>query len=325
MSERHVTSSTMSSACNYADDGEGGTYEDVADDVDMHDSEGYITPKSNYVEVVEEVSKHESKKYTVADSLKSWWYRHLRQFLWFMHVLFVRVDTGGFRYKYPARMLPVVNFFYDLFFASNTITPESSKSLLDILGLLNALVLSGLFGLMASVTFEDTSKADELWWGITAKNGMIGGIPLNITDYLAVKRATGQYKFKADYPSASNYQVYWHKYYDNPPSAQLYIWLSNALTLMCMALLCIVYIYADSVAKVKELNVPQYLDKTYNAKLDEEKREAEKGKKKEHQLLYQTWWAWAKYGTVVCIFLSCIGVIYTVLACQVLMAIKYPG
>jgi H+/gluconate symporter-like permease len=57
-------------------------------------------------------------------------------------------------------LIPFVNTVYDLIFDSSTPSPESAKALLDIVGLLNALLLASETGLLGSFTFDELEAVD---------------------------------------------------------------------------------------------------------------------------------------------------------------------
>ena len=63
-------------------------------------------------------------------------------------------------FLYFLRIIPFVNLMVDLFFDNSPIGSESVKSLLDILGLLNALLLGVAISIMSSVTYDDATEAD---------------------------------------------------------------------------------------------------------------------------------------------------------------------
>lgn len=62
---------------------------------------------------------------------------------------------GSFRLWYPLRIIPLLNFFYDLFFDNSAVSRESVKALLDILGLINALMLGAVLSVITSVSYSD--------------------------------------------------------------------------------------------------------------------------------------------------------------------------
>ena len=57
-------------------------------------------------------------------------------------------------------LIPFVNSVNDLIFDSSTPSPESAKSLLDILGLLNALLLASETGILGSVSYSELDSVD---------------------------------------------------------------------------------------------------------------------------------------------------------------------
>ena len=105
-----------------------------------------------------------------------------------------RQDKGTVRWRYPLRVIPMVNFFYDLFFDDSSINQDAARALLDVLGLLNALLLGGILTLMTAVDYETLKGVDDMWW-------FVGG--------------TGSY-------------TYWHEYYNHPPSMQVCIAIALA-------------------------------------------------------------------------------------------------
>lgn len=86
-----------------------------------------------------------------------------------------------------------------------------------------------------------------------------------------------------------------------------------------------VYVYADSVAKVKDV---EDLEDMNDDSLTKEQRELRWNlhmKRKDRAMrLYTVWWEKAKYCVFVCFFTTIVAMIYAILAVQVLFNIKYP-
>ena len=202
-----------------------------------------------------------------------------------------RQDKGTVRWRYPLRVIPMVNFFYDLFFDDSSINQDAARALLDVLGLLNALLLGGILTLMTAVDYETLKGVDELWWFVEGSGNFI----------------------------------YWHQYYGHPPSVQFNIWIGNSLILFFVGVLIVVYVYADSVAKVKDV---EDLEDLNDESLTKEQRTLRWNlhvKRKDRALrLYTVWWEKAKYCVFVCFFTTIVAMIYAILAVQVLFNIKYP-
>ena len=109
-----------------------------------------------------------------------------------------------FRVKYWIKSIPFLNFFWDLFFREDSPSYESAKSLLDVLGLINALFLTASAGMLGAVNYEELIAADKRWLPEVYDQGN-----QNIT----------------------RYHEYWSVFYDLSPSNQLYLDFSTVLTL----------------------------------------------------------------------------------------------
>ena len=136
--------------------------------------------------------------------------------------LFHKDGKFSFRYRTIFKLLPLINLFYDLFFDSSPPSSESTKSLLDVLGLLNALLLATAVSAMTQITFNDLVDADNRY------------VP-DIVDSTNI--------------ISDGYAKYWNTYYTVKPSTQLYINLVNCIGLFFLGILTIVYIYTDMTAK----------------------------------------------------------------------------
>jgi len=213
---------------------------------------------------------------------------------WELFILgcFYRTDKAAVRWKYPLRVIPMVNFFFDLFFDDSMIGQEASRSLLDVLGLLNALLLGGVLTLMSAVDYQQMIDADNLWW----------------------------------FNEATFESTYWHEYYNHPPSVQFNIWIGNSLVLFFAGVLIVVYIYADSVSKAtrSEKEDDDYPEENLTREQMEERRKYNRKLKDRAEKLYSVWWDKAKYGVFLCFFSTGSACIYAILSVQVLMNIKYP-
>jgi len=71
-----------------------------------------------------------------------------------------KIIISKLRWSYPLRILPFFNFIYDLFLDDSSPSPEGVKNLLDILGLLNALLLGAIVSVFTCVGFGDLTDAD---------------------------------------------------------------------------------------------------------------------------------------------------------------------
>jgi hypothetical protein len=65
------------------------------------------------------------------------------------------------RWEYPMRIVPFINFIYDLFLDDSMPSAEGVKNLLDILGLLNALLFGAIVTVFTCVSFNDLTEADN--------------------------------------------------------------------------------------------------------------------------------------------------------------------
>jgi len=133
-------------------------------------------------------------------------------------------STFTFRWRYLFKMIPFVNTMWDLFFDESKHSKEAVKSLLDVFALLNALLLGSGLSLASSVTYDDLIKADARF-------------TKNIVDGSAIDEYTGlPYHYKA-------YWDYW--YGESPPSTQFFYYCGNAITLLFVNILILVYVYGD--------------------------------------------------------------------------------
>lgn len=126
---------------------------------------------------------------------------------------------GRYRWLYPMRILPLCNFFYDLFMDDSPINRESVKSLLDILGLINALLLTTVLSMITSLDYEAVIETDERYSGVDGKLESL------------------------------NLKKYWDTWYDLPPSVLLQLAMGRSSVFLFVCLLMIIFVYADSLAK----------------------------------------------------------------------------
>ena len=69
-------------------------------------------------------------------------------------------EDGKFKWSLIPSLIPFINLIHDLIFDESTPSPESAKALLDILGLLNALLLASETGLLAAFSYSDLESVD---------------------------------------------------------------------------------------------------------------------------------------------------------------------
>lgn len=131
--------------------------------------------------------------------------------------------NGTFKWSAIPTLIPFVSLINDLIFDSSTPSPESAKALLDILGLLNALLLASETGILCSVNYIDLESVD-----IRFSNSTDGG-----------------------------YGTYWKVAYNGydmngfyvGPSSYLYYRVGLAICLLFLSVLMVVYVYADMAGK----------------------------------------------------------------------------
>lgn len=199
--------------------------------------------------------------------------------------------------------IPLINLFYDLFFDSSPPTQESTKSLLDVLSLLNALLLATAVSAMTQITFNDLVDAD---------NRYMPDILYNSTNININK----------------GYVKYWNTYYAVKPSTQLYIYFVNCIGLFFLGILTIVYVYTDMIAKNGKVNGSTkqadqcMVDISASQNISDDLKKATK--ETEDLDCFTVWWAYAKISLLVVILTTVCGLIYCVLAANVMFAIKYP-
>lgn len=217
----------------------------------------------------------------------------------FLERLFRKYD-GNIRYQFPLRATPIVNMVYDLFFDSTLPTFDSVKSLLDVLGLLCALLLGCVVGLVGSISYEDAVQADQrLYFG----------------------------------PRNSTTVMYWRANYTRPPSAQLYVFANNAGGIFFISILMVVYIYVDCAGKYEESfsNVdtpslaqeqkPDKPDKPDNPTSNYDTSSLTPLQKGD---LFYAWWSGSKYAILLVVVLTVVGCTFSVHSLVVLCTIKYP-
>lgn len=215
-----------------------------------------------------------------------------------------RKPDGKIRYQFPLHTTPVINMLYDIFFDDTVPKFESCKSLLDVLGLLSALLLASVSGLIGAVSFNDCVEADKrLYFG----------------------------------PQNSTYVKYWRTYYTRPPSAQFYFNTTNAASIFFIVLLMVVFIYVDGVGKVEQARNKKDLDKEQQAQsnpsqktkeTEEANEETEKRWQKEeierNEKLFAAWWSAAKFSVLLVVLMTVAGCTFCVLSIGVIYIIKYP-
>lgn len=225
----------------------------------------------------------------------------------FITKLFWKDDKLTFRYYYLARMVPGINLFYDLFFDEGNTSREAIKSLMDIFALLNALVLGAALALASAVTWDDSTKADELF-------------RYNQRDGDNVDPYTG---------NAYKYAEYWAQYYDEPPSTTLFNYISTSLVLLFVDILILVYLYADSLAKFPSEEVSAVYKSSQHT-IEElavawlKKQQEDDRLTNDADQLFQVWWSYAKYSMFLCVVFSFIACLYACLASGLLFNLKYP-
>jgi len=99
---------------------------------------------------------------------------------------------------------------------------------------------------------------------------------------------------------------YWNTWYDLPPSVMFQRDIYNSMIFLFVCLITIIFMYADSLAKIPA-------DGT-----DETEEE-----KKVNMEKFSCWWEYAKWGIMVCIYLTGTGIIYAIFAGQDIQYIKY--
>jgi len=112
--------------------------------------------------------------------------------------------TYHFRIFYPLRVFPFFNFFWDLFFDESPVSRDSVKSLMDILGLVNALMLGVVISILSANSYDDMVAADERY----------------ATDPQLAK--------------------YWNTWYDLPPSVRFQRDIYNSMIFLFVCLMVII-------------------------------------------------------------------------------------
>ena len=117
------------------------------------------------------------------------------------------------------RMIPGLNFFYDLFFNKVPPSPDSVKNLFDVLGLINALLLASPLGMACAFDFAEFSVIDARFSEETSENAL--------------------------------YWKYWKDSgLDVPPSSVFYRLCITGLALLMVGIIVVVWVYTDMLAKL---------------------------------------------------------------------------
>jgi hypothetical protein len=238
----------------------------------------------------------------------------------------------GFRYLLLIRHIPFVNFFWDMFFDGRTPGESEVKDLLNMLGLLNALLLESGVGIFASVNFAELTAADELYADPT-----------------------------------QGYSVWWNSGNTLPPSNTFYLRIHLALTMFFTGVLAIVWVFSDMLGKIGEGRDVQFWKDFYkyqDKKSDEQElkprlsdfqlerliltttgrndfdkwryaeyevtfkpeeiEKMEMRRKIHREAVFHIYWGYAKYAVILSILNAIIGCFFAVIACDTLFTIKYP-
>lgn len=238
--------------------------------------------------------------------------------------IFTKRGKYTFRYRYMLRNIPLINFFYDLFFDGSVVSPDSVKSLMDVLGLINALLLGAVASLFGSVDYEEMIAADALY----------------------------------DESANTGYSTYWNKYYSQEPSQYAYMKISNTMIYLFIGIVVIIFVYADSISKtpggedeqddgpVKVVMLQEKTDGSYlfskNHWTDDEvastlhlgdnpeivvenKSAARKMTAAQKEMeAYQLWFGYAKFTLILTFGTTLAAIVNAILAVLVIFAIKYP-
>jgi len=237
----------------------------------------------------------------------AWRFRHsLRKWKKFFHKIFYRNGQVSLQLHYTLKIIPFVNAMNDLFFDQSVIGLESVKSLLDILGLLNALLLGVAVSILTAVSYDDAIAADERYgWGL---DGIywVGQPPSD--------------------NSMTNYVRAYYSWYQVPPSSIFLANISDSISLFFIGVLCVVYMYADMVSKMPDANDDALAKET---KTDEQIIAADAGFEETSPPnisdLFQHWWNYSKYGILAVMFTTMLGCIFSTFAVQDICFIKYPN
>ena len=138
-----------------------------------------------------------------------------------------------FRYQLLMRHIPFINFFWDLFFDARPPGQAEVKDLLNMVGLLNALLLATAASIFVSVNYADLILADKLWGGTSGDSALDG------------------------------YAKYWNTWYVLPPSNQLFFDISMALCMFFIGVIVVVWVFADMMGKTGESRDIEYFQDFY--------------------------------------------------------------
>lgn len=123
-------------------------------------------------------------------------------------------EVFTFRYQLLLRQLPFFNFFWDLFFDGRPPGQSEVKDLLNMVGLLNALLLTTCASVFSSVEFNQLLAADIIWQDLD-----------------------------------TGYGKYWKSWYSVPPSNQFYFDVSMSLCMFFIGVIVVVWVFADMLGK----------------------------------------------------------------------------
>ena len=158
------------------------------------------------------------------------------KFFFFKYVHGKEEPVFTFRYRLLLRHTPFFNFFWDIFFDGRPPGQNEVKDILNMLGLLNALLLTTAVSLMASVNTDELEKADARW-----------------TD------------------TSTGYGQYWTYWYAVPPSNQFYFDVCMVLCMFFIGVVGVVWVFADTIGKTGNARDIEYWQDFYKFKDELEK------------------------------------------------------
>ena len=299
------------------------------------------------------LSEWPASKSWFRDYLSSWGYalfHYCQRWYKFFSKIFIKHKDGTttYRWRYPLQVLPFINTAYDLFFDDTTIKHESVRSLLDILGLINALLLGAALSMFMGVDYSELTQVDERYG--------YGPVPDLSDGYTLWWREQRSFSPDVNLRYAR-------------PSVFFFINVAKSISLYFVNVIVVVYVYVDMVGKMPDEDEKEDLgevikqsiqelastllnrDKTTegltavqpvevqgkgkgegvddilagdDGDVEEEDGFERKTKENASTLMFEAWWKYSRYGVILCLFSTILGLYYAVWSCNAAVFIKYP-
>jgi len=270
-------------------------------------------------------------------------FHYFQRWYKFFSKIFVKQKDGTtkLRYNYPLQVLPFVNTAYDLFFDDSKIKHESVRALLDILGLINALLLGSAISIFTALDFDELVQADERFG--------FGDTPPVHAGYFEYWKVSVYGSAGAADASASELKYI-------RPSSYFFNNVSRSVSLYFINVIVVVYIYVDMVSKMPDSDEDVAKKKaaaasgkeSVNASVDDKKGGAKDVTNAENvmkvekaaltneisfednsnenvsTIMFEAWWAYARVGVFLCLFSTILGLYYAIWSVRGVAYVKFP-